>query len=157
MDTPHPSPKFVTKSAFTVVGLLIHTTAKDASIPQLWDRFVPRMGEITHGIEPYVSYGLMDYFNPQTSSLDYMAGSAVSAVDVLPSGMSRWDIPANTYAVFDTTLMTIPATFDFIFGTWLSTSSYQQVAAPYFEYYGADFSPDNPVLSVYIPVSQKSS
>ncbi len=73
-------PKFVTKPAFIVVGLLIHTTAKYAEIPQLWDQLVPRMGEIPHGAEPHVSYGLMDHFDPQTLTIDYMAGNPVEKV-----------------------------------------------------------------------------
>jgi hypothetical protein len=37
-------PKIVTKPAFTVVGLRIHTKPMTQEIPQLWDQFVPRMG-----------------------------------------------------------------------------------------------------------------
>jgi AraC family transcriptional regulator len=149
-------PQFVTKPAFTVVGLLLHTTAMAPEIPQLWDRLVPRMGEIQYGIEPMVSYGMMDHFNPETVSLDYLAGNPVSQVVDLPAGMTRWDIPANTYAVFETTIPTIGETFNYIYNTWLHTSGYKQAAAPYFERYGEDFSPEHPTLSIYIPVEQKA-
>ena len=152
MTTINSQPQFVTKLAFTVVGLRLHTIAKSPQIPQLWDQLVPRMGEIQHAIEPHVSYGLMDHFNQATGTLDYMAGNPVEKVVGLPAGMSRWDVPANTYAVFETTIPTLGETFDHIFNTWLPISGYQQIAGPYFERYGADFSPDHPVLSIYIPV-----
>ena len=147
-------PKFVTKPAFTVVGLLIHTKGKSPEIPQLWDQFVPRIDEIKHRAEPYESYGLMDRFDRATGAMDYMAGNSVKTVGELPVGMSRWDVPANTYAVFETTLSKIGEAFDDALGTWLPTSGYRQVAAPYFERYGEDFSPNNPVLTIYLPVEK---
>ena len=147
-------PQFVTKPAFTVVGLLIHPSPRSPEIPQLWDQFVPRIGEIVHGIEPHVSYGLMDNFDPQTSIFDYMAGNPVARVDALPAGMSRWDVPANTYAVFQSSIPKIGETMDHIYRTWLPTSGYEQAAGPYFEHYGEDFSSDNPVLTIYIPIKR---
>lgn len=149
-------PQFVTKPAFTVVGLLIHPTPMSPEIPKLWDQLAPRMGEIAHGSEPYVSYGLMDNFNPQTSVFDYMAGNAVERVETLPVGMSRWDVPANTYAVFESSIPKLGESFGYIFNDWLPASGYEQVASPYFERYGENFSPDNPVVSIYIPVAKKA-
>ena len=144
-------PLFVTKPAFIVVGLLLHTQPMTPEIPQLWDKFDPRIDEIQHLSEPHVSYGLMESFD-QMSRLDYKAGVSVETADVLPEGMSRWNVPANTYAVFETTLPTIGDTFGYIYNTWLPASGYRQAAGPYFERYGDTFSPDNPSLSIYIPV-----
>ena len=149
-------PQFVTKPAFAVVGLLIHTKPMTPDIPQLWDKFVPRIGEIQHSAEPGVSYGLMDNFDQNIGELNYMAGIAVEKVVELPAGMTRWNVPADTYAVFEASLTTIGETFDYIYSTWLPTSGYQQVAGPYFERYGETFSPANPNLSIYIPVEKKS-
>jgi AraC family transcriptional regulator len=114
------------------------------------------MGEALHLAEPGVSYGLMDNFDMAAGKMDYMAGEPVTQVDKLPTGMTRWDVPANTYAVFEATLPTIPQTFDHIFNTWLPTSGYQQAAGPYFERYGDTFDPDVPgsILSIYIPVEK---
>lgn len=148
-------PQFITKPAFTVVGLRLHTKPQSPEIPALWDQFVLRMNEIQHGTEPHVSYGMMTH-NQAMTELTYMAGNPVTQVVELPAGMSQWDIPANTYAVFEATLANIGQVFDYIHNTWLPTSGYQQVAAPYFERYGETFSPDNPVLAIYIPVTPKS-
>lgn len=50
-------PQFVTKPAFTVVGLAIQTQPMSEAIPALWGKFGPRMGEALHLAEPGVSYG----------------------------------------------------------------------------------------------------
>jgi AraC family transcriptional regulator len=146
-------PHFITKPAFTVVGLLLHTQPMAPEIPQLWDKFVPRIDEVQHVTEPHVSYGLMESFD-QMTRLDYMAGVAVETVGELPEGLSQWTVPANTYAVFETTLPTIGDTFSYIYSTWLPTSGYRQAAGAYFERYGETFSPDNPSLSIYIPIAK---
>lgn len=151
-------PQFVTKSAFTVVGLRIHTKPMTPEIPHLWDQFAPRMDEVQHPAEPGVSYGLMDHFDHKLGELDYMAGNPVETVGDLPTGMTHWDVPANTYAVFEATLPTLGETFDHIYNKWLPTSGYQQAPGPYFERYGETFDPHDPnsKLSVYIPVVKKT-
>ena len=115
------------------------------------------MQEVQQLAEPGVCYGLMDHFDMDKGELDYMACEPVLRATDVPAGMTSLKVPANTYAVFETTLATIPLTFDSIFGTWLPTSGYQRVAAPYFEHYTADFNPDeaDAKLSIYIPVEKK--
>lgn len=151
-------PQFVTKPAFTVVGLAIHTKPMTMEIPNLWQQFGPRMDEIQHAAEPGVSYGLMDNFNHEIGELDYMAGSPVKQLINLPAGMTHWDIPANSYVVFEATLPTLGQTFDYIYNTWFPASAYQQTAGPYFERYGETFNPDDPnsKVSIYIPVEKKA-
>jgi AraC family transcriptional regulator len=148
-------PKLVSQPAFTVVGLLLHTQPMSPEIPALWDRFVPRMGEIQHQYGPHISYGLMGHSDQTTGTFDYMAGNPVAQVNQFPPDMTRWDVPANTYAVLETTLSKIGEAFDYLYNAWLPSSGYQQVDAPYFERYGEAFSPENPVLEIYIPVKKK--
>ena len=147
-------PQLIPKPAFTVVGLRLSTKPKSAEIPALWDAFGPRIDEVPHPAEPQVSYGLMGF---SENTMDYMAGISVTDVTDLPAGMTRWDVLENTYAVFETTLATIPQTFEHIFVKWLPGSGYQQKDDVYFERYGETFSPkDNPVLSIYIPVAKEA-
>jgi AraC family transcriptional regulator len=149
-------PQIVTKPAFTVVGLRLQTTPMSPEIPQLWDQFVPRMAEIQQGVEPGVSYGLMSH-SEDMSRLDYMAGSAVETVVDLPAGMMSWTVPANTYAVFETTLATIGETFGYVYNTWLPTSGYRQAAGPYFERYPETFDPEgNSALAIYLPIEKQA-
>lgn len=144
-------PTFITKPAFSVVGLRISTKPKSPEIPKLWDAFVPRMGELQNVSEPYASYGVMTSVG---DGLDYMAGNPVSEVIELHAGMNRWDIAETIYAVFESTLPTLPETFDYIFGTWLPASEYKQGSGPLLERYGETFSPENPVVDIYIPVEK---
>jgi AraC family transcriptional regulator len=146
-------PTFITKSAFTVVGLRIRTKPKSPEISKLWDQYVPRIDEVPHIAELDVSYGVMA---GTEDKLDYMAGNPVSEVTELPADMSSWEIASNTYAVFETTILTLEETFDSIFASWLPTSDYKQASGPLLERYGETFSPDNPVLSIYIPVEKKA-
>lgn len=148
-------PQFVKKPAFTVVGLLLHTSPMNPQIPGLWDQFVPRINEIPHMAEPHVSYGLMDNFDSRQNRLDYMAGCCVDRADQLPTGMTCWHILANTYAVFQATLSDIGETFDYIYNVWLPATGTRQAAGPTFERYGESFNPHDPKLAqfeVYIPV-----
>ena len=124
-------------------------------IPALWDKFVPRMGEIPHSADEHASYGLMGRFDQATGLFDYLAGNPVTQADQLPAGMSRWDLAANTYAVLETTLARIGEAMDYVYRTWLPSSGYQAVDAPSFERYGETFSSENPVLDVYVPVQKK--
>ncbi len=151
-------PQFVTKPAFTVVGRSIHTQPMTPEIPALWSEYGPTMGTLAHLAEPGVSYGVMDHFNQTIGELDYLAGEAVTQTDDLPPDLTRWEVPANTYAVFETTLSTIGETFGHIYNTWLVTSGYQQAAGPYFERYDETFNPDDPTakMSIYIPVTKKA-
>lgn len=151
-------PRFVTKPAFTIVGLLLRATPMTPEIPKLWDRFGSRIDEIPHLSEANVSYGMMGNYDPQTNQFDYMAGCAVDTVDALPEEMRRWDVPANTYAVFEATLSTLGQVFDAIYNKWLPDSGYTYAPGPYFERYGYLFNPEDPEspLSVYIPVEKKA-
>jgi hypothetical protein len=147
-----PQPRIVTKPAFTVVGMRINTTPKSPEIPALWDKLVPRMGEIQHGDEGRVSYGVME---GMSDHLVYMAGNPVTRAADLPAGMTHWDVPANTYAVFEATLATIGETFGKAHA-WVASSDYQLGSGPHLERYGEDFSPDNPRLDILIPVAKKA-
>lgn len=148
-------PQVINKPAFTVVGLLLHTQPMSPDIPALWDKFVPRMDEIPHPAHEHISYGIMGRFDQATGMFDYLAGNPVTQVDRLPDGMSSWDLAANTYAVLETTLTKIGETMNYLYQTWLPTSDYYPVDAPSFERYGEAFSPDNPVLEIYVPVHKK--
>ncbi len=148
-------PTLISKPAFTVVGLLLHTQPMSPDIPALWDKFVPRMNEIPHPANERVSYGVMGHFDQATGMFDYMAGNPVTRVDQLPAGMNSWDIGSHTYAVFETTLSQIGEAMNYLFQTWLPSSDYDPVDAPSFERYGEAFSPDNPVLEIYVPLKKK--
>lgn len=149
-------PTLVTKPAFVVVGLRLRTKAMSPEIPALWGRFVPRIAEIASLTEPRVTYGLMGNFDRATCELDYLAGVAVSNIATLPAGMTRWEVPAATYAVYEMTIPTIGETLKKIYGEWLPASSCRTAAGTQFERYGESFDAADPasVFSLYLPVEQ---
>lgn len=151
-------PQLITKPAFTVVGMKVRATPMTPKIPQLWDQFAPRIDEVQDLAEPHVSYGLMDQFDPAVGTFNYMAGVSVVQAHDLPAGMAQWEVPANTYAVFEATLPTLGDVFGHIYNNWLPASGYQQAAAPYFERYGETFNPEDPTstVSIYMPVLKQA-
>jgi len=150
-------PQFISKPAFTVVGMQIRTTPMNPEIPQLWDRFAPRIEEVEGIVEPHVSYGLMGRYD-EKMGFDYMAGVAAEQTSVLPAGMTTWEIPAHTYAVFEATLPTLGEVFGHIYNNWLADSGYRPSTDVCFECYGESFNPQDPnsKMSVYIPVQTKA-
>ncbi len=151
-------PRIVQREAFRVVGMQITTNPMAGEIPALWQRFVPRMAEVPDIAEPKVSYGAMQNFDPQKGTLEYMAGVSVSSLAHMPDGMTSMDVPPNTYAVFEATLASIGDVFCQIYETWLPTSNFEHVKAPYFERYDERFDPavSNSVIEVYVPVKVRS-
>lgn len=71
--------------------------------------------------------------------------------------MERWEVPAATYAVFRCTLNTLRQTFDYAYQEWLPNSPYERAPSPEFEYYGADYDPqnDDSPMSVFIPITPR--
>ncbi|HRJ41770.1 MAG: GyrI-like domain-containing protein [Caldilineaceae bacterium] len=150
-------PQIVNKPPFTVVGMQIRTQPMSPAIPQLWDRFAPRIDEIGSIVEPHVSYGVMGHYD-EKMGFDYMAGVAADQSGDLPGGMCTWDVPAYTYAVFEATLPTLGEVFGKIYNGWLAEAGYQPLPDLCFERYGETFNPEDPnsKLSVYIPVEKKA-
>ena len=147
-------PKIVTKPAFTVVGMRYRGSNENKEIPQLWQAFGPRIHEIKHLAKEPASYGLMDNLDEDTREFDYMAGMKVDSTADIPEGMSSWEVPEATYAVFTCTLPTIHEAFGNIIHKWLPASGYKHAATPEFEYYDERFDPQEPhsELDLYIPI-----
>ncbi len=147
-------PHIIRKDAFTLVGMKIRTTAMSPEIPQLWASFVPRIGEVPLIVEPHVSYGLMENFDPVQGRFDYMAAVAVKGSPQLRDGMVALEVAACTYAVFTTTLANIGSTFAHIYQGWFPNSGFGPADAPQFERYDESFDPTNPnsQIEIYIPL-----
>lgn len=147
-------PKFVTRSAFTLVGMTMRVKPQGKVPGQLWDEFGPRMSEIQHTILTGVAYGVSDNMEMATGQFDYSAGLEVDSTADMPAGMVALDVPAQTYAVFSCTIPTIRETYQDIYGIWLPTSGYVRAPGPELELYSEAFNSRDPasVFDVYIPV-----
>ena len=145
-------PTIVSKPAFTVVGVLYRGKNEHGEIPRLWDqKLLPRADEVCDQVTPHLAYGVLDHFDRQTSEFDYLAGVGVERVTQLPEGMVRWDVPAQTYAVFPCTLPTIMAGFDNA-RRWFAQSGIQRAEGPEFEFYDEHFMGGDSALTIYMPI-----
>ena len=147
-------PKIVTKPAFTVIGIKLRGKAEDSDYGALWDALVSRMDEIRGATTFYTAYGVEGNMDMSTGEFDYLAGFEVTPDSSVPPGMSHWDIPAQTYAVFPCTLSTIKETWQAASDIWLPQSGWRYGPGPDFELYPETFDPDQPgsEMFIYLPV-----
>ena len=131
-------PRIEYMQAFAVVGVegtFIGSQSPGATnsevIPQLWGEFNPRVGEVRHRIEAGVRYGVM-YCRPESDrshpdELQYIAGARVGSADDVPLGMTHFEVPAATFAVFTHSgpLGKLTETIRYIDRTWAPASKYE--------------------------------
>lgn len=147
-------PQIVKKPAFDVVGLLYKGKNENNDISHIWDRFLPRAGEISHKAAD--AFGVCGPVEPD-GSFSYLAGFQVSKVAGLPHEMAHWAVPEQTYAVFPCTLQTIHDAYDHAYQEWLPQSSYQRAAGLDFEYYPPEFDADAGTgMYIYLPITERS-
>ncbi|GJM42525.1 MAG: transcriptional regulator [Ardenticatenaceae bacterium] len=143
-------PEIVTKPAFTAVGLMYYGKNQNNEIPGVWGKLNPRMGEIEH--KTGVAYGVCGELE-EDGRFHYLAGFEVTDAANLPSGMERWNVPEQKYAVFPCTLETIGQTYQYVFDTWFPQSGYQKGEGPDFEWYSKNFFPGvNDEMAIYVPI-----
>lgn len=104
-------PKIVTKPAFTIIGMKYRGKNEHEEIPQ-WGEFMPRAGEIKDKLKPDICYGFCDNYDDANGEFDYVAAFEIGGETEAPDGMVKWDVPAQTYAVFTCTLPTIREAYD---------------------------------------------
>jgi AraC family transcriptional regulator len=149
-------PKIESRPAFTVVGMKYRGKNEQDEIPNMWGEFASRVVEVQNRVEAHATYGVMGNYDEDSGEFDYVAGLNVVPDAAVPEGMVRWDVPAQTYAVFSCTLPTIGSTFEHIHHTWLPASGYRHAGGPELELYDEAFDPEDPesVMYLYIPVEQ---
>jgi predicted transcriptional regulator YdeE len=97
----------------------------------------------------------MDNFAGDPCMFDYVAAVSVADNMNVPEGFVLWEIPAQTYAVFNITLATIHETNHQIHSQWFPASEYKRATGAEFEQYTPDF--DNlshKPLTLWIPVTK---
>jgi predicted transcriptional regulator YdeE len=150
-------PKIVTKPAFTVVGMKYYGKNENNEIAQMWQQYLPRMGEIKNAVNAPVCYGVCGDLE-ESGRFSYLASLEVSEAADIPADMESWIVEEHEYAVFPCTLTTIHETYEFAHNTWLPDSGYQRSPVPDFELYDEAFDGTDPesLLYVYIPIEKKS-
>jgi len=148
-------PEIVSKEAFTVVGLKYRGKNENQEIPGLWQKLLPRFGELRGMVKSEVSYGVMGCMDNDTGEFDYMAGYEYAGTDNLPEGMETWNVPEQKYAVFPATLPALMDVFKDINERWLPESNLQRSDGIEFELYDETFNPQDAssLLYLYIPIA----
>ena len=140
-----------TRPGFEVIGMKYRGRNEKTEVPELWESFVPRMGEIKNRADLAASYGVMDNYDEDSGEFDYIACVEVSSSEEVPQGMVSAKIPDQTYAVFRATLPKIKEAFGQIYGEWFPESRYERSPGPEFELYGKEFEIEK-TLFIYIPI-----
>jgi len=110
---------------------------------------------IFRGKKSEVTYGIC--CNPDgQGGFEYIAGVEIDKLDDLPEKYRWVEVQPQQYAVFEHkgSLDSLPATFQYIWKTWLPQSGRQAADAPEFERYSEDFNPtlNTGVLEIWLPL-----
>ena len=152
MTTPT---KIASRPAFKAVGLPYKGKNENNEIAGLWQAFNPRVREIQHITDG--AFGICKEADAD-GSFPYLAAMAVSDATQIPPGMVCWEIPEQTYAVFECALPAIRETYHYAYETWLPASGYEFSGGPDFEYYDEAFDPQTGgPMTIHIPVVKKKA
>lgn len=116
-------PKIIHKETFTLLGLQERFSPDNEDFEGIWKRFMRYHDRIQTFSTDGAYYGA-NFGVEAGKEMDYLAGMAVAGVQDVPEGLTLRQVPASRYAVFECTVKTIGATYDWIFGQWLKTAPY---------------------------------
>lgn len=132
-----------------------HCDNGGANIPNQWQLFHQKVGEIPNPVGDGVAFGVCCN-GDDSGNFDYVAGIEVSDFSDLPREFARVRIPAQRYAVFSHTehISTIRRTVGAIWNQWLPQSGLKVADAPNFERYDEKFdgTTGNGGLEIWVPV-----
>lgn len=151
-------PTFVTRPAFTVVGMRYFGKNQNQEISHMWSQANQRFGEIHNPSPKEEAYGIcMNVPGAQPGEFEYVAGLEVTKVEDVPDGYVVREVPAQKYAVFTHvgSLEQLKATYDYIYQTWLPQSGNELTGGPDFELYNEEFKNFSPDSRFYIYVPLK--
>lgn len=153
-----PKPRFVDSAPLLIAGLREPLDENSAqTIPELWKKFVPFIGNIPHQINR-AAVGLCIRADAGKNNFYYMAGCEVADFANLPKALSPFILPSQRYAVFahDAHLSQIKETIDAVFDTWLPQANVQHAnqSLHFLEYYGEDFNPHTGLggMEIWLPI-----
>jgi AraC family transcriptional regulator len=151
--------RFATAKAMLVAGVGERYNFCDnggANIPNQWQRFNHRVGEIPDRVGN-LAYGVCCN-GDDSGNFDYIAGVEVLDFSDLPREFARVRIPEQRYVVFTHSehISTIRRTVSAIWNQWLPQSGLKVADAPNFERYDEKFDPatGNGGLEIWVPVKE---
>jgi predicted transcriptional regulator YdeE len=88
----------------TIIGMSVDTTLKSIyrDVPRLGKQFkeLKEAQPIPNTKEPWAFAAVSRGYDPATGAMTYMMGDVVTSAAEVPEGMSAFEIPAITYAIF---------------------------------------------------------
>lgn len=147
-----------------LAGLAVRLSLDQNTTAALWQRFMPRLGEIEGRLNDDL-LSLSIYPPHYFRDFDFATFfEKIAAVEInpsvsLPEAMSEIILPAGLYVVFDYRGSSNDNNiFQYIFAHWLPTSVYEIDDRPHFEVLGANYKNDDPESEeeIWIPVRLKA-
>lgn len=153
--------KIVEKKEIKLVGLNEKIVMPNNTIPQLWEKFLSRMGEIKNNSNTGC-YGLASNMIPETYEFDELVALEVSSFEDIPEGMITKVIEPQKYLVFthkgkifyENGESKMPKTYDYLYGKLLPSTEFQLDKNFNFELYDERFknNSDESQIDIYIPI-----
>jgi len=123
-------------------------------IKNIWNNFNKRKSEINGVTKPELVYGVCEYMPniEDDSEFTYFAGVEVKQFLHVYQGLINKMIPLSKYAVFahKGPLSQLKDTYNYIYGTWLASSSYELAEIDTLEVY--NLNSNEPIFDIYIPL-----
>ncbi|HAN98683.1 MAG TPA: hypothetical protein DCQ98_15150 [Planctomycetaceae bacterium] len=149
-------PRFERIDELRLVGLSQrHPIDDPLGIPGQWESFLPLVGRLGIG-DPQVYYGACVACDGSTA-FEYVAAVESDRESPLPAELTRVEVPARRYAIFDhhDHVSKLQETFERIWKRWLPESGFRAADAPVLERYGREFDPRTGMggMEVLIPLA----
>ena len=142
-------PEFYEQRPLRLVGMTTRCFGSDSdkhtfasAQPALWNVFLPRINEVER-IAPRVAYGVVR-LPPQGDELEYLAACEVSPSTSAPPDMVVREIAGGRYAKFAHRgpIARLDQTLNYIYSSWLLTSSLRHTGGCDIELYDERFIPN---------------
>jgi len=157
------TPRIETVGERKMVGLRLTMSLSMNRTRELWQNFMRLRQEIKNQVGSDL-YSIQLYddlyfktFSPHTT-FEKLAAVEVKDFNEVPPDMVSFTLPSGLYAVFihKGAASTGPATFNYIFSTWLPNSEYHLDNRPHFEVLGETYKNDDPNSEeeIWIPVKK---
>ncbi len=148
-----------------LIGMSLSMSFAEDRTPELWGGFMKRRGEIKNRTSAdLISMQIFPAsfrFSPFTPDVVFTKWAVAEVTDFsnVPHAMSAITMQGGLYAVFlhKGPASSGPATFGFIFGTWLPASIYALDDREHFELLGANYKNNEPDSEeeIWIPIRPK--
>ena len=161
-------PQIVTlKEPIRLLGLEIQTNDKDIykDVGRVASSFneIKKKSPLPHLKQPWASINISRDYDPESKTFTYMVGDQVEKIDSVPEGLSAFEIPVMTFAVFPVRPksrfawgITMGRMKRYIYTGWLPKSGYESPGVlDDFELHDDRSLGRHPEIQLYVAVQRK--